>query len=207
MIDTKQRILDTAERLFGGQGYGETSLRQIIAEAGVNLAAIHYHYGSKEELLVHVVARKADPVNQERLARLDRMEAASDGKPLRLEQIIEAFLAPAVLRASANPDFAKLMGRLHAEGLAPTLLHKHFQGVANRFMAAVGAALPELSPVELNWRCHFLVGVMAHTLCSHPDGVSAFEGEEGNKVLRRMVAFICGGLRAPATEIMKSEAE
>ena len=73
MTDTKEKILDTAERLIGEQGYAATSLRQIIAEAGVNLAAVHYHFGSKEDLLDAVVVRKAGPVNEARLARLDRV--------------------------------------------------------------------------------------------------------------------------------------
>jgi AcrR family transcriptional regulator len=85
MTETNQRILDTAERLFGDQGYAATSLRHIIAEAGVNLAAIHYHYGSKEELLDEVVMRKAGPVNEARLALLDRYEAEAGLGPLAVE--------------------------------------------------------------------------------------------------------------------------
>ena len=70
MIDTRQKLLDTAERMFAEQGYGAVSLRQIIADAEVNLAAIHYHFGSKQELLDEVIMRRAGPVNRERLARL-----------------------------------------------------------------------------------------------------------------------------------------
>ncbi|HMC58416.1 MAG TPA: helix-turn-helix domain-containing protein, partial [Candidatus Solibacter sp.] len=90
--DTKQKILDTAERLFGEQGYDATSLRHIIAEAGVNLAAVHYHFGSKEELLDEVVVRRAGPVNEARIAMLDRLEAA-EGPPV-VEKVLEAFLLP-----------------------------------------------------------------------------------------------------------------
>src|ERR1017187_314100 len=75
MIDTKDKILDSAERLFGEQGYSETSLRHIIADAGVNLAAIHYHFGSKEDLLEQLIRRRADPINQVRLDALERFEA------------------------------------------------------------------------------------------------------------------------------------
>jgi AcrR family transcriptional regulator len=60
------KILDTAERLFGEDGYKAVSLRHITAAAGVNLAAIHYYFGSKEELLDELVMRKAVPVNEER---------------------------------------------------------------------------------------------------------------------------------------------
>ena len=78
MTDTKEKILDTAERLIGERGYAATSLRHIIAQAGVNLAAVHYHFGSKEGLLDAVVERKAAPVNQARLAWLERVETEAD---------------------------------------------------------------------------------------------------------------------------------
>src|SRR5712672_2244917 len=101
MIDTKQKILDTAERLLGEQGYAATSLRQVIAAAKVNVASVHYHFGSKEDLLDAVVARKAGPVTVERLARLDRVEAAAG--PLDVEKVLEAFLMPTAEMAEHNP--------------------------------------------------------------------------------------------------------
>jgi len=205
MTDTKQKILDTAERLFGEQGYGSTSLRQIIAEAGVNLAAIHYHYGSKEELLDHVILRKAEPLNRKRLDALDRLEAEAGGKPVAIEKTLEAFLRPAITWAPDNRGFAKLSGRLMADGLTPTIIRKHFRHVGERFTAALARALPELSAEELRWRTHFLIGAMSHTLCTRPEGWAPLEGSEGLKTLRRLVAFACGGLRAPVAEDGQNE--
>src|SRR5689334_21302266 len=94
MNDTKEKLLDTAERLIAENGYVATSLRQIIGEAGVNLAAVHYHFGSKEELLDAVVMRHAGPVNRERLALLDRHEAEARGGAVPIARIFEALLAP-----------------------------------------------------------------------------------------------------------------
>src|SRR5437868_14601767 len=95
-VDTKQRILDSAERLFAAHGFEATSLRNIIADAKVNLAAIHYHYHSKEALLAAVIHRRLDPINRERLKLLDDCERdAHDGKP-SLEAVLNAFFAPAV---------------------------------------------------------------------------------------------------------------
>jgi AcrR family transcriptional regulator len=105
--DTKERILDTAERLFAKQGYAATSLRGIIAEAGVNLAAVHYHFHSKEALLEAVILRRSVPANRERLALLDRFEKEGEGNPPSLEKVIEAFVAP-TLRMSRDPQSGAL---------------------------------------------------------------------------------------------------
>src|SRR5580765_3827301 len=122
MTDTKQRILDAAEKLFANQGYGATSMRQIIGEAGVNLASIHYHFGSKEELLDGVVERKAGPVNAARLALLDQVQAGAGEKAPELEAILHAFLSPVAKGAAKSEQFVKLMGRLFSEGLLPTVV-------------------------------------------------------------------------------------
>src|SRR3954468_3686382 len=127
MIDTKQKILDAAEQLIGEQGYAATSLRQIIASAGVNLAAIHYHFGSKDDLLHQLMLRKAGPVNEKRIELLDRYVAESAGAPLRVKEVLDAFFAPMVETANANPQFVRVMGRIVAEGLLPAVVEKSFQ--------------------------------------------------------------------------------
>lgn len=198
MSDTKQKILDTAERLFGEQGFGAVSLRHIIAEAGVNLAAIHYHFGSKEELLLEVVMRKVQPVNERRLALLDRAEAeAAPGAP-PVEKVLEAFLLPPALLAGQSPDFMKLMGRLHAEGSATAIFLKHFEPMINRFREAFQKALPDLPEEERAWRTHFMIGAMAHMLTGPPERRPATSGEDPCLVAGYLIAFLSGGLRAPA---------
>src|SRR5438094_9886838 len=91
--DTKQKILDSAERLFAQHGFEATSLPNIIADANVNLAAIHYHFHSKEALVDAVIIRRLEPINRERLRMLDDCER--DGPP-KLEAVLEAFLAPVI---------------------------------------------------------------------------------------------------------------
>src|SRR5450631_568164 len=166
--DTRQKILDTAERLIGEQGYAATSLRQIIAEAGVNLAAVHYHFGSKEELLDAAVARKVTPVNEARVAWLDRVEAEAGSGPIVVEKVLEAFLIPTAEVASRNPGFVRLMGRMLAEGMMPRIVERHFQATGQRFVSALRRAVPELPQEELMWRVHFMVGAMAHAMCRTP---------------------------------------
>src|SRR5436190_23125118 len=96
MNETRERILDTAERLFADRGYGATSLRSIIAAAEVNLAAVHYHFHTKEALLDAVLKRRLEPVNRERLALLDECEKSAGASALPLERVLAALIAPAL---------------------------------------------------------------------------------------------------------------
>ena len=154
MIDTKQRILDTAERLFGERGYDAVSLRHIIGDAGVNLAAVHYHFGSKEDLLDQVVLRKIGPVNESRLALLDQAEKEAAGGPVAMETILRAFMMPTVEVARKSPQFAKVMGRVVAEGHIERIAAQHFRPMVERFLKAMARSRPELSREELGWRVY-----------------------------------------------------
>jgi AcrR family transcriptional regulator len=198
MIDTKQRILDTAERLFAEQGYDATSLRQIIGEAGVNLAAVHYHFGNKEELLTEVVLRRIGPVNEERLAMLDQAEREAGGAPVEVEAILRALLIPTVALAGKSPNFAKLMGRLVAEGLIDRMAQEHFQVLTGRFVGAFGRSLPHLSREELGWRIHFMFGAMARALCGPPQSWLVDEPGDLRDRIEKLIVFLGGGFHAPA---------
>ena len=198
MIDTRERILQTAEKLFAEQGYAATSLRQIIGKAGVNVAAIHYHFGSKEDLLDELVHRKAEPVNRERLVRLDRVEASANGRPPSVEEILAAFLTPTAEVAEANPLFVRVMGRIHSEGLMPGIVQEHFHPTAKRFLAALRRSLPDLPEAEFLWRVHFMMGAMAHTMCGTPAFPVASEDFHGR--MRKLVTFLSAGFRAPASK-------
>ena len=206
MIETKQKILETAERLIGEQGYSGTSLRHIIAEAGVNLAAVHYHFGSKEELLDELITRKAGPVNEERLARLDRLQAESGDAPPSVEEVLEAFLLPMAEAADREPQFVRLMGRIMAEGLMQNVVQKHFQTVSRRMMGALRQALPHIPEDEFLWRTHFMIGAMAHTMCGQPDptGKGGAGGDFRGRI-HRLIAFLDGGFHAPVRPADKIE--
>ncbi len=204
MIETKDKILDSAERLFADRGYGATSLRHIIADAGVNLAAIHYHFGSKEGLLDHVIARNAEPVNQARISRLDQLEAEAGGAAVQLEKILDAFLAPAAAIATRKPDFFKLMGRIHAEGMMTPLARKHFMPTFTRFNAALRRAVPEMPEEEFIWKLHFLLGSMVFVMIARPSFAEGYEVPWDVKIAK-LVAFACGGFRAPVPTVEEAE--
>ncbi len=207
MLDTKDRILDAAERLFGEQGYAAVSLRHIIAEADVNLAAIHYHFGSKEELLDQLVGRVVGPVNRARLDMLERFEADACGGPIPVEQILEAFLVPTGQLLSRVS--VKLMGRLYGEGLMPALVERHFKPAGKRFVNALRRTLPHIPDEEFFWRVEFMIGAMAHSMMQtqilHPvagAGDGPADMSPGSRAARRiasLISFSAAGLSAPAT--------
>src|SRR5204862_7503790 len=168
--NTRSRILDVAEELFGERGLDRVSIRDITRKAQVNLAAINYHFGSKEELIAAVFERRVVPVNQARLAALDRVEKSAGKRVPKLEAILEAFIRPAVqssLNASkGGTAFSKLFGRCLSEPSPEVeeLLKKQFEPLVERMNAALMRALPQLSRSEIFWRMKFTFGALHHWL-------------------------------------------
>ena len=202
--DTKADILNAAEELFANKGPNVVSLRQVIAHANVNLAAIHYHFGSKETLLQTVLARRLMPLNEERLALLE--EAGRHSRRIPVEKILEALVAPA-LRLSRDSRkggalFMRLLGRCYTDpdDNIQAMLTRQLNEVAERFLPAFQKALPKLPPMELFWRLHFMVGAMAHTMAD-AERLREFTGgqcdpDNTEDTIHRLVAFLAGGLKA-----------
>ena len=98
--DTRSRILDAAERLFMEHGFDGTSMRMITSQAGVNLAAVNYHFGTKELLIQEVFRRRLTHLNQSRLVALDQLEAEAAGAPIKPSRIVDAFFGTALRMAA-----------------------------------------------------------------------------------------------------------
>jgi len=196
--------LDTAERLIAEQGFAGTSLRQIIAEAGVNLAAVHYHFGSKEELLDNVILRKVTAVNQRREELLRSYEREAEPEPVGVEKILAAFFEPMIETGTRNPQFIRLMGRMIGEGLIASIVEKHFLPTTMRFVAALGRALPAVPETELHWRVQFMFGALSQAVCGWdilpPAMQNHRNGPDFRLTMRRLMAFLSAGLKAPATQ-------
>jgi len=198
-VDTKSRILDSAEKLFGMNGFDGTSLRDITTAADVNLAAINYHFQSKDSLIDAIVARRIEPVNKKRLELLN-----AAGPNPTIEQILTAFLGP-VMQVKADA-VVPLIGRIlsNPELFVERVFHKHLAPVSQRFVEALSKALPDLPPSELLWRLHFSVGVMTHTMLwgrifpKITNGVCDISDREA--LVDRAVRFVAAGFRAPASQ-------
>lgn len=205
-VETRTRILDTAESLFSDHGFRDVSLRQITREAGVNIASVNYHFGSKEALIAEVLTRVISPINEQRLALLDEAEARHGGGPVPIEAILESVHRPVVNQLKASPHhssvYLKLAGRCLAEpteNFSETLVAL-FHEMISRFMRAVSCSLPELDQTDLFWRMHFSFGTMVYAL-THGDRVTVFsqgriESTDPEDILRRLIEFTAAGLRA-----------
>lgn len=204
---TKERILDAAERLFAERGFDRTSLRAITTEAGVNLAAVNYHFRSKNDLIHEVFSRRLAPINAQRLAMLDACQAGEAAVALPLEKILRAFVEP-ILRpegvaATGRMTLQTLLGRMYADpgGNVRRIFFGEMEEVAHRFRAAFQRALPGVPLADLFWRLHFTIGAMAHTLAASwiiemiSNGLCKASDLDGT--IDRLVAFAVAGLNAP----------
>lgn len=206
--NTKTRILDAAESLFMEHGFEATSLRSLTATAGVNLAAVNYHFGTKEELFQAVLTRRLDPMNQERIDLLERLERDAGGKPMSCEKILFTMLIPALRLARdekrGGKNFLRLLGRAYADP-APFIRHflsAQYAEMIGRYKEAFLKALPHLSRQELTWRLHFVMGALSYTLAGTDAmklfaQVSAVDKYDDELLLQRLAPFLVAGLKAP----------
>ncbi len=203
--DTATRIVDAAERLFLRDGIDATSLRAVTREAGVNVAAIHYYFGSRDELLRAVLDRIVTPVNERRLVLLDHALAASRGRPLAVEEILRIFLLPdleAVERLrDRGVEIAHFVARAYAAP-SPTLkalIEEQFDECSTRFLAELSRALPTIARTEIEFRFRCIVGVIVRLFgAAAPRGIlGGLDAAEIAPTLDRLVAFLAPGLTAP----------
>ena len=203
--DTKTSLLNAAEALFAELGIAGASMRAITARAGANLAAVHYHFGSKEGLVRAVFSRRLEPLNRERLDRLERLTAT--GRERDVEGIVDAFVGPPLRMIGSEPGgraFAQLLARSVLEPGAGSreLVLEQFKEVVERFTAALETALPHLSREEILWRLHFTIGSLSFTaglgfLVERWAGAPA-PADDPAPVIARLVNFLTGGMAQPA---------
>lgn len=200
-FSTKDRILGAAEELFAQFGFTGTSLRQVTSRADVNIAAVNYHFGSKENLVNEVFRRRMDEMSAQRLAAL---KAAGEGQPGQLEPILAAFVEPALALAQdrhGGGAFIRVIARAYAEkndGLRK-FLSDHYGHVLREFAKAINGAVPQLSKEELYWRLDFLAGALTYAmadfgLIKRPTGVS--EAVHRERAARELIRFAAAGFKS-----------
>ncbi len=205
--DTKEQILDVAERLFADRGFHATPLRDITGEAGVNLASVNYHFGSKEALLAAVLERRLSPINARRLELLDAIEAAAGNGAPNAEDVIRAFLSPPFQKrrewGAGGDNFLRLVGRIHSETNEQfrATFFQQFNEVRRRFGQALQRALPHLDAPDVGWRMLFLVGSMAFTMAWGDSFASIRPGShrDPKDVLESLIQYATAGMASPVS--------
>lgn len=161
--DTRERLLNAAERLFAERGFNGVSTRMITEEAGANSAAMHYHFGSKAALIRAVFERRLGPINEQR-ERL--MAEALEDTPPNPARVLTAFIGPTLaLGESEGERYFKVLAAQASMEPSPEVRNAVFDfydSVGRHFVNALTAACPELSREELFWRLACIYGAMLY---------------------------------------------
>jgi AcrR family transcriptional regulator len=196
---TKQQILDVAERHFGIYGFAGASLRGIIKDAKVNIAAVAYHYGTKEELFSAVLERFARPVVTEQLKQLEAVRGERE-----LSKILLAFYLPPLSlvksKGRAGETLAQFLGRIQTEPEPVfSLVDQNFAECRNRFIDAFRACLPEATDEDLHWNFEFMLSLIVTCLTRQMEIRKRYTTKTSwtpEETAERMVRFCEAGIRA-----------
>src|SRR6476660_10562301 len=165
---TRTSILAAAERLYAERGFGDVTLRDIVAEAGVNLAAVNYHFGSKDELIAELFVTRSLATNRQRLNALKAAEDAGGGRA-SIDAILHALVGP-TLRGCLGPDregstAARFMIRASIESVAPIRRIKNREiDHLRKFAAAMRRAMPGRDESDLHRGLHLALAMAHHTI-------------------------------------------
>jgi len=205
---TRTAILAAAERLYADRGFGDVTLRDIVAEANVNLAAVNYHFGSKDELIAELFVTRSLALNKERLRELREAEEAGNGRA-DIAEVLRALVGP-TLRGCLGPENqrstpARFMIRVSIESV-PAIRRIRNREIDHlrKFIAAMRRSLPDRSEVELYWGLHFALAMAQQTvrdserLAKLSEGKCNVDDVEG--VIQRVVDVAVMGLLAGAKE-------
>jgi AcrR family transcriptional regulator len=204
-LSARDALIEAAERVFAAEGLG-ASLRRVMVEAGANVGAINYHFGTREDLLREMLDRRVSIITGERLALLARAEERSD--PADLAEIVRALLRP-TFRADRQADegwrnFLKVQAHLRSQPSQKEypIAAKLFARQHQLFVAAIGRARPDLDPTELYWRYHCLLSVLIQSTLN-PYRIRELSGgrcdpSQSEAMLEALVPALVGLLAAPA---------
>jgi len=196
---TAQRLLDSAEHLFGEHGYNGVGMRALAGHAKVNLAATTYHFGSKKTLYVETFLRRFRAVNARRLELLAAAETAAAGRPLPVEDIVECMMQPSVEAGLAHPAFNKLLARTLLA--PPPFLHQplkaEFEPNLKVFIGALERALPTVPSDILNLRLALALGATLMFGVQMSAIKIRRDAKREAAFLKELVRFTASGLASP----------
>jgi AcrR family transcriptional regulator len=197
VLSTKERILNTTEKIISEAGFSKISLRSISNEAKTNLAAVNYHFGNKEKLIEMVLERRLDNLFQLRMKLLDEIESGSS-QPCNLDQVLNAFIAPALIMSNdshqGGKQFMQVLAKAYAEKseFLHGLLSKRYASIIKRFAIAIHRSCPNLNETTIFWRFHFIMGSLVYVMADF--GAASIhsklsESEYFNTCCRQLIDF------------------
>ncbi len=200
-FSTKERILVAAEDLFAQYGFAGTSLRQVTHHAEVNVAAVNYHFGSKENLVAEVFRRRLDELSAKRLSAL---HAALSDHPGKLEPILAAFIEPALaltLDRQGGSAFVRVLARAYAEKneRLRKFVADNYGHVMREFAKAIADCLPDLGKQDLHWRLDFVAGALTYAMADFGlirRHAGSSEKAHCQKTAAALIRFAAAGLEA-----------
>ncbi|BBO87251.1 TetR/AcrR family transcriptional regulator [Desulfosarcina ovata] len=207
--DTKTRILDVAEALFASNGFRQTSISRLARAAGVNLAAVNYHFGSKDALIRQVIERRLLPVHRLRVQRLEAVRETCTAQGLRpdVAELLRAFVEPSfslTRGGDGGQRFLLIIGRVMAESdeSIRNIFIRSFKPSFMLFFSLMRKSLPGLPKNELFWRLHFVASALGHAMRVHGAAMPSSElfppKSDVDTVVRILMAFLTAGLKAPS---------
>ncbi len=207
-VDTKQHILNAAELLFSHHGYKATSMRAITESAGVNLAAVNYHFGSKKALIESAMERRLRPLNEIRQKRLNELSEASrrTGQKTAVQDILRSFIEPVLLLKESRKgeaDFSALIGRafIDPDDTVQKIFLRLMKPVSQLMLDMLGDALPELPEDVIFWRYQFVIGALARIMRMYKNPryeslQKAFKTDV-ESLMDGLIYFTSAGMEAP----------
>jgi AcrR family transcriptional regulator len=205
-LDSKERILDAALELFATNGFAGTSMRMITQKAGVSLALVNYHFKSKDQLRMEVVLQRLAPINAERIARLDALEAHYGDDPVPLEKLADAGIRPMVMLNTGRPEALRFYALFVMRCMMSpdddfrfASFEVHLNEMFQRYFQALHKTLSE--PMEsIYWKMHFFGSCMLATL-AQPERLEFLSGgtikqDDPEETIQRLTTFLCDGFRA-----------
>jgi len=206
---TRTAILAAAERLYAERGFGDVTLRDIVAEANVNLAAVNYHFGSKDELIAELFVTRSLALNRERLAELKAAEEAGGGRA-PIDAVLRALVGP-TLRGCLGPDnqrstAARFMIRVSIESVPPIRRIRNREiDHLRKFVAAMRRSLPGQTDIELYWGLHFALAMAQQTVRDSERLTKLSEGkcdvDDVQAIIERVVAVSVMALTGSESKI------
>ncbi len=212
-INTKNRIIDSAEELFAERGFVETSLRLITTRANVNLASVNYHFGSKKSLIQAVFDRYLSVFFKQLQLQLDQLEQKYD--TITVEEVLETMAQPLLgldkLRRGGTRIFMQLIGRAYAEsqGHIRRFMMEKYGNIMEHFYHLIYASLPAHNPFEVFLRLHFTMGAVVFTFAGSQALADIAFADFDKKITvldisQKLIPYLAAGLKNSAVAPLNS---